>query len=263
VQAVCEAADKFGIEEIVLNDSHDNGEREPNVLVKGLPRNVRVIRRPYLPSKPRRALRLGKALLPRLAGAALLLPAVRGADARERSDVGNENGRPRPLRPPLRPWLHDEGSIGEAPNRRAPLDALPPPSHALSWAVMTGRGIVAVIAGCLLLLLMGFQALLALGLPLGDAAWGGKHRVLPTKLRWASVGAVLILGLSAWTVLARAGLIAPGEDSTIVRAITWTFSGYFTLGIAMNAASRSAVERYAMTPVASALAVSFFLVALS
>jgi len=57
VQAVCEAANEFGIDEIVLNDSHDNGHREPNVLVKELPRNVRIVRRPYLPGKPRRAVR--------------------------------------------------------------------------------------------------------------------------------------------------------------------------------------------------------------
>ena len=57
VQAVCEAANEFGIDEIVLNDSHDNGYREPNVLVKELPRNVRVVRRPYLPGKPRRTVR--------------------------------------------------------------------------------------------------------------------------------------------------------------------------------------------------------------
>lgn len=53
VKAVCKAANEFGIDEIILNDSHDNGHREPNVLVKGLPDNVRMVRRPYLPGKPR------------------------------------------------------------------------------------------------------------------------------------------------------------------------------------------------------------------
>ena len=45
VQAVCEAAVEFGIDEIVLNDSHDNGHREPNVLVEELPGNARLVRR--------------------------------------------------------------------------------------------------------------------------------------------------------------------------------------------------------------------------
>ena len=53
VLAVCEAAAEFGIEEIILNDSHDNGHRTPNVLPDELPRYVRMVRRPYLPGKPR------------------------------------------------------------------------------------------------------------------------------------------------------------------------------------------------------------------
>jgi len=54
VKAVCEAAVEYGVDEIILNDSHDNGHRTPNVLPGELPRNVRLVRRPYLPSKPRR-----------------------------------------------------------------------------------------------------------------------------------------------------------------------------------------------------------------
>ena len=57
VRAVCEAALEFGIDEIILNDSHDNGHREPNVLVKELPGSVRLVRRPYLPGKPRHMVR--------------------------------------------------------------------------------------------------------------------------------------------------------------------------------------------------------------
>jgi D-amino peptidase len=57
VKAVCEAADEFGIDEIILNDSHDNGNRTPNVLMKKLPDNVRIVRRPYLPGKPRHMVR--------------------------------------------------------------------------------------------------------------------------------------------------------------------------------------------------------------
>jgi D-aminopeptidase len=54
VLAVCDAANEFGIDKIVLNDAHDMMKRTPNVLVDQLPNNVRAIRRPYLPSKPRR-----------------------------------------------------------------------------------------------------------------------------------------------------------------------------------------------------------------
>ncbi len=57
VKAVCDAANEFGIDEIVIEDEHDNGKRVPNLLVTDLPRNARVLRRPHLPGKARKAIR--------------------------------------------------------------------------------------------------------------------------------------------------------------------------------------------------------------
>jgi D-aminopeptidase len=54
VKAVCEAANEFGIDEILINDEHDYGNREPNLLVRELPGNVRMVRRPHLPGTPRK-----------------------------------------------------------------------------------------------------------------------------------------------------------------------------------------------------------------
>jgi D-aminopeptidase len=54
LKAVCEAANEFGIDEIIVNDEHDLGKREPNVLVKELPANVKLVNRPHMPGKPRR-----------------------------------------------------------------------------------------------------------------------------------------------------------------------------------------------------------------
>lgn len=105
--------------------------------------------------------------------------------------------------------------------------------------------------------------LLAAGLPLGRAAWGGKHRILPTKLRLGSLAAVGILGVAAWIILARAGLVAPGAEPVTIRIATWVFAGYLLLNTLMNISSKSQVERYIMTPVATLLVVCFILVALS
>src|SRR6185369_13186591 len=69
---------------------------------------------------------------------------------------------------------------------------------------------LAIAAAIVLGLLVVFQLLLAAGLPLGRAAWRGKYRVLPTGLRWASLAAAGVLGVAAWVVLARAGVVAPG-----------------------------------------------------
>jgi len=57
VKAVCDAANEFGIDEIIIEDEHDNGKREPNLLVTSLPSNVRVLRRPHLPGKARKVVR--------------------------------------------------------------------------------------------------------------------------------------------------------------------------------------------------------------
>ena len=57
VQAVCTAINEFGIDEIIINDAHDNMKRTPNVLPDELPSNVRILRRPSLPGKPGRVIR--------------------------------------------------------------------------------------------------------------------------------------------------------------------------------------------------------------
>ena len=92
---------------------------------------------------------------------------------------------------------------------------------------MTTTNVAATIATVVLVLLICFQVLLALGVPVGKAAWGGEHRILPTNLRWSSLAAVFILGLAAWMVLARAGLVPPGADLLAIKIVTWVFAGYF------------------------------------
>jgi D-aminopeptidase len=57
VRAVCEAANEFGVDEIIIEDEHDGGKRLSNLLVTNLPANARVLRRPHLPGKARKAVR--------------------------------------------------------------------------------------------------------------------------------------------------------------------------------------------------------------
>lgn len=128
---------------------------------------------------------------------------------------------------------------------------------------MTARNIAATIATVVLVLLMCYQVLLALGAPVGKAAWGGEHRVLPTNLRWASAAAVLILALAAWMVLARAGIVAPGADVLGIRILTWVFAAYFTLNVVMNLLSKSPLEKAIMTPASAILALGFIWIARS
>jgi cell shape-determining protein MreD len=122
---------------------------------------------------------------------------------------------------------------------------------------------VAIGAAIVLGMVMVLQLLLAAGFPLGQAAWGGQNEVLPANLRWASLATVGILGLAAWIVLARSGLVAPGAAPVVIRLGTWAFVGFLSLNTLGNIVSSSPAERYVMAPVTLLLIVCFIAVALS
>lgn len=122
--------------------------------------------------------------------------------------------------------------------------------------MVTTAGLVATI---LLALLCVFQVALAAGAPLGQYAWGGQHRVLPTTLRVGSAVAVLIYLGTAAVALGAAGLIAWSPPGLLV----WAVFALFALGIVMNAISRSRPERLVMTPLVTVLAACFLILALA
>lgn len=107
-----------------------------------------------------------------------------------------------------------------------------------------------------------FQMLLAAGLPLGGAAFGGAHTVLPAKLRVASAFSSLVLLLAACVVLARGGLFGSMKESVILRVAAWFFVAVFGLSAMANIASRSRWERYLMAPIGLVLAASCTILAL-
>jgi hypothetical protein len=119
----------------------------------------------------------------------------------------------------------------------------------------------ALLLTVLLALLAVFQLALIFGAPIGHFAWGGQHRVLPTRLRIGSVVSILIYAVIALAGLDRAGTVVvfPGAFSAVAM---WIVFAYFALGIVLNAISRSKHERYTMVPVTLALAVLSLLVAL-
>jgi hypothetical protein len=123
--------------------------------------------------------------------------------------------------------------------------------------------LAAYIAAVILGLVIVLQVLLAAGLPLGRMAWGGKHRVLPAKLRLSSLFAIVILAVAGWVVLARAGLVQPGPETGIVRIMIWVYGAYFALNTLGNLTSKSDLERRVMSPATIVLSLCFLLVALS
>ena len=111
--------------------------------------------------------------------------------------------------------------------------------------------------------LICFQLLLASGLPLGQAAWGGKYRILPIRLRVASLLAAVIIALAAVIILEKAAVFTIFNNRTLVTCGTWIFTAFFGLNIFMNLMSKSQLEKRIMTPVATVLCLMCLLVALT
>ena len=123
--------------------------------------------------------------------------------------------------------------------------------------------IAAIAFVTLIGVLVLFQLALAFGAPWGRFAWGGQHPgVLPLGYRIASGVSILIYGFIALLALDRAG-VAAVFPNVFSQVGIWLVFVYLTLGVVMNAISRSKPERYAMTPVALALALLALLIALN
>lgn len=123
--------------------------------------------------------------------------------------------------------------------------------------------LVALLGVLILAALSVFQLLLAVGKPLGSYAWGGQHKVLPKRLRVASLFSVVLYIVFGIFLASKAGLATVIQDGMFLAVGMWVFTSYFVLGIFMNAISRSDKERMLMTPVAFSLAVVFLLVTLN
>lgn len=121
------------------------------------------------------------------------------------------------------------------------------------------RAAVAAAAG--FFAIATFQVALALGAPLGRAAWGGASVELPVGLRIASAFAVAVWVFAALVVLRRAGYRVPLVASGVSRWGTWIMIGLSMLGALLNFASPSNWERFLWGPVALILAMLCLLVA--
>jgi hypothetical protein len=115
--------------------------------------------------------------------------------------------------------------------------------------------VTAALLFCLLLAALAvFQASLVAGAPLGEYARGGKHRVLPRRLRIGSVVSIVLYALFALVALAKAGILDVFPGTPVVAVAMWVIAGYLLLGVPMNAISRSRKERFVMTPTVVVLA---------
>jgi hypothetical protein len=123
---------------------------------------------------------------------------------------------------------------------------------------------VAALAACAVLAgLAVFQAALVTGAPLGRFAWGGQYNVLPAGLLVGSAVSIVLYAAFGYVALAKAGRVPAVGNETVTAVIAWVLTGYFALGVLMNAISRSKPERAVMTPVALLLAVAYLVLAVN
>lgn len=111
--------------------------------------------------------------------------------------------------------------------------------------------ILVTLLGVLILIALAiFQVLLVAGRSLGNYAWGGQYKVLPRRLRIASAISIVLYVIFITLLISKAGFINIIPRGSFLDGAMWVLTGYFTLGILMNAISRSKKERALMTPVA-------------
>ncbi len=114
--------------------------------------------------------------------------------------------------------------------------------------------IAAVVASVGFFGMMCFQLLLALGFPLGQAAWGGKYiGKLPPRLRIASLFSAVIFVIASLFVLERADMFSVFNSPNVVTVLS-------ALG---NFVSTSKWEKPIMAPIAFTLSLLCIIVAIT
>lgn len=127
---------------------------------------------------------------------------------------------------------------------------------------LVAAGFPAVAAAIGFLGIAAFQIALALGAPMGQAAWGGNHQgQLPAGLRVGSAIVVGVYVLAALIVLGRAGGAVVQLPQALFRWGIWVLVVMLPIGALMNFASPSNWERFLWGPVALVLGVLCFFVA--
>jgi hypothetical protein len=122
--------------------------------------------------------------------------------------------------------------------------------------------ILALVVCGILGLLALLQVALIAGAPLGQFAWGGRHRVLPAQQRFTAVVAILVYAVFALVVLNAVDVVS--IFGTIAgRIAVYVLVAVFFGGFVMSAASGSTRERAAMTPTFIVLAALTLFVAVT
>lgn len=118
-----------------------------------------------------------------------------------------------------------------------------------------------IIVAILFVSIAVFQVLLALGYPLGEFAMGGYYKVLPKRLRIASVVNAFILLFMGFVFLQHTHALIGIDLSTNI--LVWVITIFLGINTIANLVSRSKKERYVMTPLSGLTFILCLFIALS
>jgi hypothetical protein len=121
-------------------------------------------------------------------------------------------------------------------------------------------GLIAVVCA---LTLVVFHFVIAIGMPVGKACWGGASEVVPTGLRTASAVATFVYLFFASVLVQVGGFRDVGYSETFCCRVTWVLFGLMVLGSVLNWLSRSPLERYIWGPFTVVFAISCLVLARS
>ncbi|KGP85470.1 MULTISPECIES: hypothetical protein [unclassified Paenibacillus] len=115
----------------------------------------------------------------------------------------------------------------------------------------------------LILIVILFQVALAVGVPWGEYAMGGKFPgKYPRSMRFACLFQITILAFIALVVLSKSGLLLLGW-STFADTAIWFIVAYLVLGTILNLITRSVWERRIWAPVTLLLLLTSVIIAIS
>ena len=119
------------------------------------------------------------------------------------------------------------------------------------------------IATLLFIVVIILQLLIAMGLLPISMAWGGRQTELTPGLRIASIVSAAILGLFAYIIRHRAGLVRTKGITLLIKVFAWIVTAYMAFNTFTNLTSQSTAEKMIFTPITIILTVVCFIVSIS
>ena len=123
--------------------------------------------------------------------------------------------------------------------------------------------ITSITGSILILIVISFYVLFALGYPVGEYIMGGRDKTMPEEKKKLIVVAIILQALMIIILLDSGEVINIGIPDLIVRISGWIFAIYISLNVIMNLFSRSNKEKYLMTPLSRITAVCYWVTILN